>query len=318
MSKNHKKWAQGTTSVTKKNKRLVSGSRMRRWGHGTLLILTGTIVMLGGFFQQAHSTGQTVLASPANTEQSATLSTDDTQPTRTVRLAEGTDVFEQINTMLSDWQAQHTSTTWSVSVSQVGDTTKIAALNDKKPMYIASLYKLLLVRPLKEKVTPELWAQTTLPGTNSTIASCVDLMIRVSDNTCGEAMADYIGWNTIQKAARKEGLQSVNLRATDFSATAQDMASLLDDLYSTNPDAAKEQVLSAMQKQKYKQGIVAGCKTCVTYTKTGELRNVRHDIGIVKINDVAYKIVIMSEGPASWKDIAALASSITNKLRESY
>jgi hypothetical protein len=318
MSKNHIMWAQRTASVTNKHKSPVFSKKIQRWGHGTLLILIGTIVMVGGFFQGSQNTSHTVLASPANAEQSIVTPTDDAPTIRTVHVAQNSDSFGEINTLLANWQAQHPAVTWSVIVSQVGDVTKKAQLNEKSPMYIASLYKLLLVRPLTKKIKPELWSQTMLPGTNSTIASCVDLMIRVSDNTCGEAMADFIGWNTVQNTARQEGLSSVNLRATDFSATAVDMAKLLDDIYSQDPGIAKEQVLTAMQNQKYKQGIAAGCTGCTTYTKTGELRDVRHDIGIIKINNTAFNIVIMTKGPASWKDIAALTSLINGKLRKSY
>ena len=207
---------------------------------------------------------------------------------------------------------------WSVSVYDISGQRFLAQVNDTRQMGSASLYKLYAAYALTQKLPSSQWATVSIGG--HTARDCVDLMLRVSDNDCGMAVAEYVGWSKIDKYAHAA---SYNQTQTNHipgpMTTANDTARFMSDLYQGKLFDADTTafVLDSLARQSFRAGIPASCAGCTVYNKTGNTdAGLNHDAGVVVINGHAYAIVIMSDNGGSAKKIASITKSITDVLKQ--
>lgn len=204
---------------------------------------------------------------------------------------------------------------WGVTVHDLGSDQLIANFNGDRQMASASLYKLYVVRALAEKVPFGEWSTQRVGG--RTIASCVDLMLRISDNPCAEMLADYVGWVRIDEMNKRVGYIHTGFHRTyGFVTTSYDTTLFMRDLHMGKMlDAeATNFVLDSLSKQKHRGGIPAGCKDCKTWNKTGDLNEAKHDTAIVQSGSSTYAVTIMSEG-GSFVKIASIQQAIERILK---
>jgi hypothetical protein len=221
----------------------------------------------------------------------------------------------QAQGVLNAWKAARPSQQWGVVVQGTGDDKTSASINPAASYNMASVYKLYMMYPLFKNYNLTTLANSsiTVSGRGPTnLKTCVELMIKNSDNPCGEAVGSRMGWSKTNNLLRQLGMQNTNLNnPSGISTSAADAALFLQKFNSGQlMDAGEQQyITSLMQQQRFRGGIPAGCADCVVADKTGDLGTVRHDVGLVDAADKKYVLAIMTNG-ASYAQIAQLTSQI--------
>lgn len=207
----------------------------------------------------------------------------------------------------------NTASAWAVSVYDITDGRSLVRINDTTPMDSASLYKLYAALALSKKLDFSKWSSTRVGG--HSVSECVDLMLRISDNPCGEAIAGYVGWNNIDSVAKTAGYSGTVTRK-GVTTTAADTTAFMSDFYQGklfDPETTTF-IATSLAKQKFTAAIPAGCG-CTVMNKTGNDGLVAHDSAIMTINGHTYATTIMSTG-GSYGKIANIARSLAAALNQ--
>lgn len=240
------------------------------------------------------------------------------EPEQLPQTGPGSETNAEVQRFLHEWIQTNGKDRWGVYVEQIGQNRQIASVNADRQFELASLYKLFIPSVLATQVPIGEWAKTrTSNEEGRTIDRCVTDMLRVSDNTCGEALAARVSWSALDKYAQTSGYVFTHLNTTDYlKGTSRDTAALLKDLQAGRgfDPAVKDKMLSVMKEQRYNRGIPAGCQGCVVYNKTGDMNGSRHDAAIIEYEGKTYVLVIMSKG-GSYQKIADLTQGILSKFK---
>jgi beta-lactamase class A len=150
-------------------------------------------------------------------------------------------------------------------------------------------------------------------GKTKTLNDCVTAMLKVSNNACGKAVGDYVGWEYADAELKVIGLEKTRLNS-DLGpmTTAADVAYYLQGLYEGKwfDGASRDFIIKTLDQQILRAGIPHGCGSgCAVADKTGDLGFVRHDAAIVRYAGGAYVLSVFSDG-ASYADISGLAAQI--------
>lgn len=202
---------------------------------------------------------------------------------------------------------------WSVYVQDIG-SDRSAAINADAGYEPASFYKLFLLAPLESKFPTDKWS-TRIKG--KSLKTCIDLMLRLSDNACGQAIGSLINWSYADSFN-----ESIGFNKTKFSngqggtTTAREVGGLFVSLRKGEilTDKARRQVFDSLYGQKHAKGIPAGCTTnCRVANKTGDINGFVHDGGVVTHGKDSYVLVVMSKG-GSFDQIAELTRTIDTEM----
>lgn len=239
------------------------------------------------------------------------------QKIRHATLSEPTaDNIVELQPVIDKWVSEHPDQTWAVAIKSVDGPSFAASHNADKKFDSASIYKLLLVQPLFEQIPVEQQKSMSIMvnGKPRTIATCLDLMIRLSHNECGEAVGKRLNWSQAQKVLNNAGYKNTVFSTRGLQTTAGDTAAFLENLQGDMLNRiAKEAVLKSMREQRWREGIPAGCPGCVTATKTGSNNGAVHDAGIIRYGSGTYVLAIFSE-KSSFKEIAELTGRIHQQI----
>lgn len=204
---------------------------------------------------------------------------------------------------------------WSASAYDLDNNTWLVRTNADQKMVSASLYKLYAVYGLAQKIPFDQWGTKQVAG--HSLKTCVDLMLRVSDNTCGHAVGALVGWGTIDKSIHSYGFMATTLNRKDGPlTTANDTTKFMTDLYSGKllDKPVTDFIMGSLAAQKYRSAIPAGCGVgCTVYNKTGLETTVAHDTAIVKSPAGNYAVTIMSTG-GSYGKIANVEHALQTAL----
>ena len=277
--------------------------------------LTGTLVVslsvVGGFSYVFTQNNIRSLASAAS--QTETLDKANATPLPPVAAQNIVD----LQPVLDAWVAENPNQQWGIMVKSLDGPTFNASAQADRQFKSASMYKLFLTLPLFEMVAAEhqKGVNVNVNGKQRSLATCVDLMLRVSNNECGDAIGQYVDW---QKATSI--LQERGFKQTDFSkrsgleTSAGDTAAFLEqlhgDLFNRN---AKDTIMTSLKQQRWRAGIPTGCPGCETANKTGTIDKVMHDAAIIEYNGGTYVLSIFSEG-GSFKQIAQVTGQIQQRI----
>jgi beta-lactamase class A len=164
-------------------------------------------------------------------------------------------------------------------------------------------------------------------GTKFTIRELVELMITLSDNVATHMLIDRIGIKNLNKIFKELGLKNTNidrfvmdLQARDKGienyTTAEDIGLLLEKIYRgklVSKEASVEMLL-IMLKQRISDRIPKKLPTQVAVAhKTGLMKDVCHDAGIVYTNNGDFIICVLTHNikPQVAKEIIADAAYMT-------
>jgi beta-lactamase class A len=214
---------------------------------------------------------------------------------------------------------QNPASNWSVSVYDIQAKTWLLRSNSQQQITSASLYKLYAAYGLAEKVPFSQWATTQLPGQTDgqNLQTCVDLMLRVSDNACGDMIGDFVGWKTIDTYLHAAGFSGTVLNQRSGPVTtADDTTRFMASLYQGKlvDPAATAFLLDSLHHQLYRAAIPAGCQDCSTYNKTGNESGVAHDSAVIFSGGRKYAVTIMSQNGGSYAKIAEVERAIQSVL----
>lgn len=195
---------------------------------------------------------------------------------------------------------------FGISVMEL--TGRSGNVNGSKSFTAASTYKLYVAYAVIKQIEAAQMAWTD-PINGQTVASCFDAMIVKSDNPCGVALGQRIGWQKIEDMVH--GLGMTNTQMTPkLTTTANDLALFLYKLQNGSLVGAGDQarLLDAMKRQIYRAGIPAGTGLPVA-DKVGFIDDVIHDAAIVYSARGPYVMVIMTSN-SSWGSIASASKQI--------
>lgn len=222
-----------------------------------------------------------------------------------------------VQPILNSWAAAHPNQKWGIVAKSLEGPSFEAKINPDKEFESASIYKLFLLLPLFTQIPVEHQSEikVAVNGTQKPISTCVDLMLRVSNNECGVSIGYYLNWKKADEALKRGGFNhTIFKESNQLKTSAGDTASYLEAL---NGDmfnrAAKDTIMKSLLEQRYRDGIPAGCPGCTVANKTGQIDNVMHDAAIVKYNGGSYVLTVFSEG-GTFKQIAELTGKIQQEI----
>ena len=237
------------------------------------------------------------------------------EPVKTIESAPvaATPKIVDLQPILDAWVKQNPRQQWGISVKSLSGAEFQAQVNADKRFRSASIYKLFVLQPLfnRYSLAQQQSTSVTVNKTTRSIAACVDLMLRVSDNPCGEAVAGKLGWTKVTRELKAAGYTNTDFSKGDSPITsANDTALFLERLNGSMLDEqSKATIMKSLLQQKWNKGIPAGCSSCTVANKTGNLGSVNNDAAIIQYNGGSYVLTIMSEGGSS-KQIAELTKQI--------
>lgn len=186
------------------------------------------------------------------------------------------------------------------------ETGARAELNPSKEFVSASLYKLFVAYvTLSDIDNGKITLSSTTKGMGVSVESCLNKMITVSDNPCGEALGGMYGWRALDTRLADEGytntiLNNYHQSGSSFvyqKTTAEDVALLLTRLYNNEllSDESTSHFINLLKGQKVNDRLPTGLPDgTVIAHKTGELDGYRHDAGIVYGPRGEYLVVMLS------------------------
>ncbi len=191
------------------------------------------------------------------------------------------------------------SSNWGVVVKNL-KTDATASTNPDETMDSASLYKLFVANQLlRLSDQGKLNLDAASPVSGRTFRSCVEVMINISDNTCGSALISYLGYGKQNADLASQGYIHTNLK--DLQKTsASDPALLLTKLYTGSSDltpASQAVFMQFLKEQRVNNRLPQGLPfgTSIAH-KTGDLFGYTHDVGIIYGPKTDYIVAVMS-GP---------------------
>lgn len=197
--------------------------------------------------------------------------------------------------------------------------------HDQDVITSASLYKLFVANQTYRMIDQGAWTYGTPAGDSQgrTIDQCLNAMITVSDNDCGNALGDKLGWQQQATSLQQQGYTSTNLGASPTTTNAHDVGLLLQNLYAGKFLSSQSQnhFLNLLKNQQVNDRLPQGLPAGTPFAhKTGELDGYMHDAGIVFGPKSDYVIVAMA-GPwqnnsDSFAPDAQLSQIVYNTLQK--
>lgn len=203
----------------------------------------------------------------------------------------------------------------------------VVSANPKSSFISASLYKpFAAIEALKLVDDGKLSLEQQLAAAGGrTVKQCIQDTITVSDNPCGHALLGVTNASTAQglSSLRADGFKHTDLRGSYPTTTAQDVATLFEQLYTGDllSKSSTKLLLNALKQQKVNDRLPTGLPSGTTIAhKTGDLEGVVHDAGIVYSDESGdYIISILSGADTSGRTLAqryARFGELTKSIHE--
>lgn len=226
----------------------------------------------------------------------------------------------------------------SVSVRRISDG-RAASLNGDFQWYAASLFKLAVlyeaelrhargelqyddrVQITEEDVAEDLGTFGSFEVADDGTASVADLlepMIEISDNVAAVALLHHFGSSNIDATLRQLGLETMTVNSVELWTTADDLALLMQDLYTGNGLTAfeREHARDLLLAQTIRRGIPAALEDELDRglrigNKTGTWEGAQHDVAFVEAQSGAYVIAILTDGTdEGWQALHNVARNV--------
>jgi beta-lactamase class A len=303
------KRSSGSYSYIPEEYRHVDTRRNWLWFGVRMVVITAMIVLLGEHFTSSKTIAPQVATAAAHTPAQSVAEQPPASPA-----AQPVDLSPQLQTLFASWAAQNKNANWGIALHQLSGGSADASYQPGQAFYPASIYKLLILQTLFQKIPYTSWGRPLSGGVS--FSACVNKMIRYSDNTCGIALGKYTGWTAVTNQLKTLGLINTALNTGDsqLHTTAGDLSRYLQYFYQDNtyPDA-KQFVMNVMSAQIFRAGIPTGSPGCTVYDKIGDLNGYKHDAAIVVCPSTTYILVVTSKG-GSYAQIADIARQVNSLL----
>lgn len=214
-----------------------------------------------------------------------------------------------ISALISQFAESH-SGSFGVSFIELDGQKRRAVYQDKKLFRTASTYKLFVAYSTLKRIESGKWKWSDQVHGGRNLAKCFDDMIVKSDNECAETLLYKIGFQTITNEIHAIGLSNSSFVHKYIETTAGDLTTFVGSLYAGQilSKTSTNTLLSAMERNIFRQGIPAGAKGTVA-DKVGFLEDYLNDAAIVYSPTGNYVLTILTKG-SSWGAIAELTRQI--------
>ncbi len=205
------------------------------------------------------------------------------------------------------------SGTYSLYVKDL-NTGQLGVVGPDRSFRSASLYKLFVASEIYRRIDNGTLSYTSVAGsgTGNNVAGCLNLMITISDNGCGNALGSLVGWNNLTQTLRAQGFGGTSLNQP-MVTTPRDVGTLFERLYAgtlLSPDSSAN-FLALLKAQKVNNRLPQGLPASTTFAhKTGDLDGFLHDSGIVYGPKTNYLVVMMGAPGARPSDFATLSQRL--------
>lgn len=272
-------------------------------GMATLPILAvGTVMGARSLSQTGAKVQASVPAQPAE-QTEATQAAPNPQPTPAPMVAEAAGLQQLLDGFGK-------STTYSLYVKDL-KTGAMAVVGPDRSFRSASFYKLFVASEIYKRIDAgKLSLSSPVGGT--TVKQCLNLMITISDNPCGNALGQLLGWRKLTTDLKAQGYKATSLNQP-MMTSARDVASLYDKLYTGQllSEGSTAQFLGLLKAQKINNRLRQGLPSGTTFAhKTGDLYGFMHDGGIVYGPKTDYLVVMMGAPGAYPSDFSRLSSQL--------
>lgn len=264
-----------------------------------------------------HVLRQTSPADLSSSLRSIAVSSQHSEIATAASTEQATSNFNKLTPVVRGWIDVHKDSQWAVAIQDLENPTSNLQVNADASFETASLYKLFLTIPMAQKLPFASWQTQHLAGLpqTRTYAECVEAMLANSDNTCAEAIGNYLGWAKASQTVRANGMSGTSLATTQLRTTAKDVKAYLVGLDQGQwfDQPTRTFLLTSLAQQHYRAGIPQGCTHCIVLNKTGQLDGFTHDAAIITNDAHRYVLVILSKG-GSFAQIADLSELINSHL----
>jgi beta-lactamase class A len=277
-------------------------------------LLAGIAFLITGLaWQQLHTEPQTVKAVTKTEDKAAARLKAEEAKIQQESL--------QLQALLTSFQQQYPGQI-SLVVTNLSNGASASASADEQ-MVSASLYKLYVAFGIYQLIddgtlTADDWVGTA----GATVNQCLDVMITVSDNLCGWALGDLVGWQKLDATLATLDLSSTktdNYTASgdlsgDKITTARDTALFMQLLFKGTllSKTSTDNFIALLKANEINTWLPAGLpEGTIIAHKTGSLYDYIHDAGIVYANNGAYLVVMMTRG---WEQPAVQTPPIFTDL----
>lgn len=209
---------------------------------------------------------------------------------------------------------KYTAKTSDISVYYKNLSTDASvAVNPDKKYYMASLYKIILVLYMLDKIENGTASLSDRVGTSSaTLDFAIDKIITESNNEYAQTLAQKYGWKNIEKVMR----QTLSIEFSfddDLEISIKNVGKLFEEI--ARPSKITEDdsrtVLTLMNNQKKTNKLPKYLpKNIYSHNKTGEFEEFSHDAAIFYTPRANYILIFMSKSknPAATDEQMALMS----------
>lgn len=215
---------------------------------------------------------------------------------------------------VNEWMAKQNGTA-SVVVYDIANKKNVAVLNPNEQYFAASIYKLYVAYEGYRKVDSGEFKSDEIYLNGWSRGKCLDQMIRTSHSPCAEKMWVELGKEDTTAKLESYGLENTSM--TGLYTSAADAALMLRRIEAGTglSSASRTSFLDSMLNQIYRDGLPAGFEGSKFYDKVGFREAVEyHDVGILELTGGRKYIVSVLTKNIGTRQIAALASSIEDKL----
>lgn len=274
------------------------------FGKGMVALLALTVISGGLYGKVMQQQNSAVLASQTSGLEKLHKTT---QP-----LSSNNENIIDVQFVLDKWAKEKQGETWSITARSIEGPKFHAELQGDISYESTSAGQLLLTLPLFAQVPAEQHANIKLDSGKS-MASCVNLMIRLGDTACGSEIAGYIDFRKIDSVMKKAGIKKTSFSGTKVKTTSDDMATFLVNVHGdTLQKNAKDSVLKSLREQHLRSGIPYACPGCVVANEASDT-GTAHDVAIVQYSRGTYVLSIFTKN-GSLTDISELTGRIQQKI----
>jgi len=222
-----------------------------------------------------------------------------------------------LQSIIDNFVNANTPSNWGIVVKDL-KTGQTASYQADRQIASASLYKLFVAERIYQRIdVGQLTSGSPAGGgTGETVDQCLTVMINISDNDCGRALGDILGWGGQNQALRQEGYSETDM-STPQQTSAGDVARLFNRLYDRTlvSPSAEDEFLGLLKDQQVNNRLPQGLPSgAVIAHKTGDLDGVVHDAGIVYGPKTDYLVVVTSGNWTAVGTVPPMFADLSSQL----
>ena len=295
---------------------IMPGGRRLRPAIAFSLLLPALLISAG-----AYTVNRSHLAAPADRPVSTSTPVADAKPvsaSTSGQVASGpvSDQTARMQNLLNSFVAAGSGEQYGILVKDL-TTGATASSGADTVMNSASLYKLYVAQRVLAGIDTGKYTFAQTVSNGRTIDQCLNLMITISDNGCGVALGDLIGWDKQNSDLAALGFNHTNLKTLQ-QTSASDVAAFFERLYKGTllSPSSTDYLMNLLKNQKVNNRLPQGLPAGTVFAhKTGDLWDVVHDAGIVYGPKGPYLVVVMS---GKWSNVNSAPARFAQLSQELY